>query len=262
MRMNGIAISHPRLRVFFSAGLVAFAAFASAAAPARASTGRLHPDSAVPDTIRGIVFDSLLHQPIPDATVQADEGAVSTMTDREGRFTLIAPETIHRVTVFHDFLDRSGLGSLQAAVTEKTSHSMMVLSTPSLATIWARLCPGRTLEKGRSGIVFGSVRAADARTRLSGAQVRVSWDFNAPGTIGAASRMSDTRTDSTGTYFACGAPPNNNVYVFGYSSTLRSGAVTVPGDTFCLPVMFTPGNAVASMPISMSSFCFSRTAIG
>jgi hypothetical protein len=46
--------------------------------------------------------------------------------------------------------------------------------------------------------------------------------------------MSDTRTDSTGTYFACGAPPNNNVYVFGYSSTLRSGAVTVPGDTLPL----------------------------
>ncbi len=234
MRMNGIAISHPRQRVFFLTGLVAIAVFAGAAVPARASTGRLYPGSAAPDTIRGIVFDSLLHQPIPDATVQADEGAVSTMTDREGRFTLIAPETIHRVTVFHDFLDRSGLGSLQAVVTEKTSHSMLVLSTPSLATIWARLCPGRTLEKGRSGIVFGSVRAADARTRLSGAQVRVSWDFNAPGTIGAASRMSDTRTDSTGTYFACGAPPNNNVYVFGYSSTLRSGAVTVPGDTLPL----------------------------
>ena len=119
--MNGIAISHPRLRVFFSTGLVAIAAFAGAAVPARASTGRLHPGSAAPDTIRGIVFDSLLHQPIPDATVQADDGAVSTMTDREGRFTLIAPETIHRVTVFHDFLDRSGLGSLQAAITEKTS---------------------------------------------------------------------------------------------------------------------------------------------
>jgi hypothetical protein len=234
MRMNGIAISHPRLRVFFSAGLVAFVAFAGAAPPARASTGRLHPGSAAPDTVRGIVFDSLLHQPIPDATVQADEGAVSTMTDREGRFTLIAPETIHRVTVFHDFLDRSGLGSLQAVVTEKTSHSMLVLSTPSLATIWARLCPGRTLERGRNGIVFGSVRAADARTRLSGAQVRVSWDFNAPGTIGAASRTSDTRSDSTGTYFACGAPPNSNVYVFGYSATLRSGAVTVPGDTLPL----------------------------
>jgi hypothetical protein len=91
-----------------------------------------------------------------------------------------------------------------------------------------------TLEKGRSGIVFGSVRAADAKTRLSGAQVRVSWDFNAPGAKGAGARASDTKTDATGTYYACGAPPNNNVYVAGYSSTLKSGAITVPGDTLPL----------------------------
>jgi hypothetical protein len=232
--MNGIAISHMRLRLFFSMGLAALAAFAGVSVPARASIRRPHPNSAPTDTIRGIVFDSLLHQPIPDATVQADDGAVSTMTDREGRFTLIAPETIHRVTVFHDFLDRSGLGSLQAVVTEKTSHSMMVLSTPSLATIWARLCPGQSLEKGRSGIVYGAVRAADGRTRLSGAQVRVSWDFTARSAVGVTKRTSDAKTDSTGTYYACGAPPNDNVYVLGYSSTLHSGAVTVTGDTLPL----------------------------
>jgi hypothetical protein len=232
--MKGMKTLQPRPRFLCSAGLAALAIVASAAAPASASSRRLGPGSAARDTIRGIVFDSLLHQPIPDATVQADEGAVTTMTDREGRFTLIAPETIRRVTVFHDFLDRSGLGSLQAEVTEKTSHSMMILSTPSLATIWARLCPGRALEKGSGGIVYGTVRAADAATRLSGAQVRVSWDFNARSAIGAASRMSDARTDSTGTYYACGAPPNNSVYVAGYSSTLRSGAVTVTGDTLPL----------------------------
>jgi hypothetical protein len=110
----------------------------------------------------------------------------------------------------------------------------MVLSTPSLATIWTRLCPGRLLEKGRNGIVFGAVRAADGRTRLSGAQVRVSWSFTAASAVGVTSRTSDSKTDSTGTYYACGAPPNNNVYVLGYSSTLRSGAVTVPGDTLPL----------------------------
>jgi hypothetical protein len=234
MQMNGIANFDTRRRALLSTGLVALMVLASAAVPARALTDRSHSMLAMPDTIRGIVFDSLLHQPIPNATVQADDGAVSTMTDREGRFTLIAPETIRRVTVFHDFLDRSGLGSLQAVVTEATSHSMLVLSTPSIATIWARLCPGRTLEKGRNGIVYGTVRAADARTRLSGAQVRVSWDFKAPSAAGVTSRTSDAKTDSTGGYYACGAPPNENVYVLGYSSTLRSGAVTVPDDTLPL----------------------------
>jgi hypothetical protein len=234
MQMNEIAISQQRRRAIVPAGLIALAIMAGAAAPAHAAIGGAHTGPAAPDTIRGIVFDSLLHQPIPEATVQADAGTTSTMTDKEGRFTLIAPETIHRVTVFHDFLDRTGLGSLQAEVTAKTSHSMMVLSTPSLATIWAQLCPGRSLDKGRGGIVFGSVRAADARTRLSGAQVRVSWDFNAPSAVGVSARTSDTKTDSTGSYYACGAPPNNNVYVLGYSSTLRSGAITVPGDSLPL----------------------------
>jgi hypothetical protein len=234
MQMNGIANSDRRRRALLSTGLAALVALTSAAVPARAFTGSSHSMRAVPDTIRGIVFDSLLHQPIPNATVQADDGAVSTMTDREGRFTLISPETIHRVTVFHDFLDRSGLGSLQAIVTATTSHSMLVLSTPSIATIWARLCPGKTLDKGRIGIVYGTVRAADARTRLSGAQVRVSWDFKAASAAGVTSRTSDAKTDSTGSYYACGAPPNDNVYVFGYSSTLRSGAVTTTGDTLPL----------------------------
>lgn len=222
------------MRVLVAAGLIALAASVGLAVPAHASDGRLRSASSVRDTIHGVVFDSLLHQPIPDASVQADNGAVSTRTDREGRFTLISPDTIRRVTVFHDFLDRTGLGSLQAVVTAKTSHSMMVLSTPSLATIWASVCPAREIMKGRDGIVFGTVRSADGTTRLAGAQVRVSWDFNTPGAIGAAARTSDAKTDATGTYYACGAPPNNNVYVLGYSSTFRSGAITVPGDTLPL----------------------------
>ncbi len=233
MQMNSTAISLPRVRNLAATGLLAVAAFAAAVAPAHAATRRQQ-GTAAPDTIRGIVFDSLLHQPIPEATVQANAGTYSTLTDKEGRFTLVSPETIHHITVFHDFLDRSGLGSLQADVTAKTSHSMMILSTPSLATIWENICPGRELVKGRNGIIFGSVLAADGKTRLAGAQVRVSWSFNAPGAVGAAARSSDAKTDATGSYTACGAPPNNNVYVLGYSATLKSGAITVSGDTLPL----------------------------
>ena len=58
---------------------------------------RAQQTAAMPDTIRGVVFDSLLHQPIPEATVQANAGVYSTLTDKEGRFTLISPEKITRV---------------------------------------------------------------------------------------------------------------------------------------------------------------------
>lgn len=234
MQMNRIAASKRRSRCVLAAGLIAFGALSGFATPARALNGPSRTALPALDTIRGIVFDSLLHQPIPDASVQADNGAVTTKTDREGRFTLISPDTIRRVTVFHDFLDRTGLGSLQADVTAKTSHAMMVLSTPSLATIWSKVCPARELLKGRGGIVFGTVRSADGTTRLAGAQVRVSWNFDLPGAVGAAARTSDAKTDATGSYYACGAPPSDNVYVLGYSSTYRSGAITVPGDTLPL----------------------------
>ena len=140
MQMNDADFFSRRARSGFSAGVITLLLLAGSALPvsaATAATAGPGPSRSLPsplDTIRGIVFDSLLHQPIPDATVQSDAGAVTTMTDREGRFTLISPQPIHHVTVFHDFLDRTGLGSLAADVTEKTSHSMMVLSTPSLAT--------------------------------------------------------------------------------------------------------------------------------
>ncbi len=219
-----------RVRVFVSAAAMMIASLASGVVPARALA-----NPAPADTIRGIVFDSLLHQPIPDATVQADAGGVATTTDKEGRFTLMASETIHHVTVFHDFLDRTGLGSLQADVTPQTSHAMMVLSTPSLATIWAKLCGGVPLEKARGGIVFGSVRAPDGKTRLDGAMVRVSWNFSGPASTAAASavksRTSDAKTDGTGSYVACGAPPAENVYVTGYSKSLSSSPVALPGDS-------------------------------
>jgi carboxypeptidase family protein len=231
MQMNGIFSK--RMRVFVPAAAVAIVSLATAAVPARALT-----NSVPPDTIRGIVFDSLLHQPIPDATVQADAGGVATTTDKEGRFTLMASEPIHHITVFHDFLDRTGLGSLQADVTPQTSHAMMVLSTPSLATIWSKLCGTMALEKGRGGIVFGSVRAPDGKTRLEGAQVRVSWNFSTPASTAASSavksRTSDTRSDATGSYVACGAPPSENVFVTGYSKTLTSSPVEILGDT--LPI--------------------------
>ncbi len=213
-------------------GLVA-AAFSLAAPSARAAAH--DPETAATDTIRGVVFDSLLHQPITDASVQADAGAISTLTDREGRFELISPTPIKRVTVFHDFLDRSGLGSLVAVVDAKTSHSMLVLSTPSLATIWARVCPaGKTIDKGRNGIVFGVARTSDGKTRVAGATVRVSWDFDAPSASGIMSRISDAKTDSIGTYYACGTPPHSNVYAFANSATLRSGSINIPGDSLPL----------------------------
>jgi hypothetical protein len=251
-----------QMNVMQTAGLIALSTLV-AAAPARALPPSARAALAQPDTIRGIVFDSLMHAPIEGASVQGDPGGATTMTDREGRFTLVSPDTIRQVTVFHELLDRSGLGSLVARITSKTPRSMLVLSTPSFATIWSRLCPDKVLDKGHGGIVFGVTRTADARTRVAGALVRVSWEQEVKSAASTPSparpatargvgtipidigggrgrtaipvpRISDAKTDSTGTYYACGTPPSFSVYVAAYSSTLRSGGVVIQGDSLPL----------------------------
>jgi hypothetical protein len=265
-QMNVMQTSRPTsssrcLRVLGSAALKTLSALL-AAVPARALPAPAHAAVTPPDTIRGIVFDSLMHAPIEGASVQGDPGGATTMTDREGRFTLASPDTIRQVTVFHELLDRSGLGSLVARITSTTPRSMLVLSTPSFATIWSRLCPDKALDKGHAGIVFGVTRTADARTRVAGALVRVSWEQEVksastpsparpatargvgtiPIEIGGGRgrtaipvpRISDAKTDSTGTYYACGTPPSFSVYVAAYSSTLRSGGVVIQGDSLPL----------------------------
>ena len=137
---------------------------------------------AAPDTIRGIVFDSLMHQPIPDATVQADSGGVSTLTDREGRFTLIAPDN-----------DPSGDGVSRPPGSHRPGQSPggsdaddVALDAGALHAVarddlGARL-PGAGHGKGTTTGSSSAPRAeADGSTRFAGAQVRVSWDFNTPG---------------------------------------------------------------------------------
>ncbi len=187
------------------------------------------------DTIRGIVFDSLRHQPLAGATVLAEPGGESVMTDDEGRFTIRSAARVNRVAVFHDMLDRTGIGSLSSAIdSTERARGVLVMATPSLATLWLRLCRASVHQRGREGIVFGVAIAANGSTRVAGVRVRASWDFDSVSQAGQGARAVNTRTDSTGSYYACGVPPMTNVYVVAYSVELSSGTVGLPGDS--LPV--------------------------
>ena len=61
------------------------------------------------DTVRGVVFDSLSQRPLAGASVMAEPGGQSAMTDDRGQFVLVAPEKITRVTAFHLALGPDGL---------------------------------------------------------------------------------------------------------------------------------------------------------
>ncbi len=187
---------------------------------------------AAADTVRGIVFDSLLKAPLPGITVMADiEGATST-TDDLGAFTLVTKGTIKRLSAFGEFLDKTGIGSISIPLGATTNRSAVILATPSIETIRARLCPGVKFEAGREAIIFGSARsAAKNGTLIAGARVHATWDPDAPGDNPDLARVVDTKTDSVGSYYLCSVPPVAPVYVVAYSKQYNSGTIAVPGDS-------------------------------
>ena len=200
---------------------------------------RASPTIAVPgmapvpvDTIRGVVYDSLSQRPLAGATVMVEPGGQSVMTDDAGRFMLVVPERATRVTAFHLTLDRTGIGSLTASLAAE-GNSRVTLATPSPLTAWRRLCPGMTRPVLREGVVFGTVRSADGTTRLAGARVRVTWDKGPPD-AGTGIRQFEVRTDSIGSYYACGVPAAENAYVVTYSPEFASGSIAIAGDSLPL----------------------------
>ena len=108
------------------------------------------------DTVRGVVFDSLSGTPVEGAFVSADGGEVSATTDSAGRFLLLSATRISRLVVYHELLDRVGLGALRAERGEVAGRWAPRLSTPSMESVWARLCSGRRPRNGLGGI--GSIR--------------------------------------------------------------------------------------------------------
>jgi len=123
------------------------------------------------DTIRGLVYDSLAQRPLVGASVIAEPGGQSATTDAAGRFVLVTASPATRVSAFHLTLDRTGIGSLSAAVPAGSSVRV-TLATPSSRTAWDRLCPGVVREEARDGVVFGTIRSADGRTRIARARAR------------------------------------------------------------------------------------------
>jgi hypothetical protein len=219
------------------AGLFAVSCVAAYAGSTHAAPSAHGPSAglAEADTIRGTVFDSLQHRPLAGATVLAEPGGESVVTDDEGRFTILSAARVDRVAVFHDVLDRTGIGSLSSVIDASVrTRGVLLMATPSLATLWSRLCPEIIRQRGREGIVFGVAIAANGSTRVAGVRMRASWDFDSVSQAGQGARVVNTRTDSTGSYYACGVPPMTNVYVIAYSVELSSGTVGLPGDS--LPV--------------------------
>lgn len=120
------------------------------------------------DTVRGVVYDSLLKAPLQGAlvlgSVPGQEQVAQATTDANGQFLLVAPGRIERLTVFHEELEQLGL-ALDARRGAEDMRWTPRLGVPSLATLWLRLCHRPIPATGEQpAIVYGTLRLADGST--------------------------------------------------------------------------------------------------
>jgi hypothetical protein len=104
------------------------------------------------------------------------------------------------------------------------------VTTPSLATLWARRCGEDLRLRADSGMLFGVVQDAQTRAHLAGAGVLLQWlRIYQTGARDVQTQPRDlvVHTDSTGTYYACGAATDMKIAVRAYAQRDSSGLIDV-----------------------------------
>ncbi|MEN9508590.1 MAG: hypothetical protein RLZZ621_1153 [Gemmatimonadota bacterium] len=224
---------HGVLRTIALPALLLVAPVATPVATADAQGARPAVAAAVPDTIRGLAYDSLSWQPLAGAFITAEPGGETAVADSLGRFLIVSPRPVMRLMAFHDRADKLGFGELVATRPDgATPWARPIVATPGMNTVWSRLCaPARRPGGGTGGIVFGSVTAADARTRVGGIGLVLQWESIR--SIADTTRRLETittRADSLGNYVFCGVQDFGPAAVVASSTQWRSDNVLIPAD--------------------------------
>ena len=183
-------------------------------------------------SIRGTVYDSLMHAPLWGADVWLRGREQRALTDSGGRFRIdsVAPGR-YTLLVAHPGLDSAGLFTLAIPVTVAAGDSLPVrVATPSLATLWRRRCGQDLMFRSDSGLIFGVVQDAKTQDHLAGAGVLLQWlriVQSDPTTVHTQPRDMTVHTDSTGAYYACGVARDMKIGLRGYAQRDSSGLVDV-----------------------------------
>jgi hypothetical protein len=196
---------------------------------AQARTGAAAPQGY--GAIQGVVFDSLIQRALAGAQVSLLNGSRVAETDQRGRFLLDSVRAGTQVVTFsHADLDSIGLTTLAARVIVAAGRTTTVqLGVPSHETFWRAACGGDRTARD-SGVVYGSVTDVRSRTRLVGAAVVVSWPAvsrNDSGRFVISHPTIRTRTDSLGTYYACGVPAEYLVTAQAFAGRSSTGTIDV-----------------------------------
>lgn len=180
-------------------------------------------------SVEGTVYDSLLHAPLRDADVWVRGSERHTQTGSNGRFRLdsIAPGR-YTLLVSHPGLDSAGLFTLAVPVTITAEDKPLYVATPSLATVWLRRCGQELLTRSDSGVIFGFVQDVKTQAHLAGAGVLLRWlriVQTDPVNVYTQARDLTVKTDSTGTYYACGVASDMKIALRAYAERDSSGLV-------------------------------------
>ena len=180
--------------------------------------------------VRGTVYDSLLRAPMSGAGLWLRGTNWRAQSDSTGRFAFdsVAPGS-YTVLLSHPGLDSAGLYALALPITVRSNDTALVrLATPSLATLWTRRCGQELTTRVDSGLVFGVIQDAATGARLEGAGVLVRWlriTQTDPINVTTQERSLTVRTDSTGTYYACGVSREMKLALRGYASADSTGMI-------------------------------------
>jgi carboxypeptidase family protein len=181
-------------------------------------------------SVEGMVYDSLLHAPLRGADVWVRGGERHVQTGADGRFQLdsITPGR-YTLLVSHPGLDSAGLFTLAVPVNiTAAGHPPLIVATPSLATLWRRRCGQEPPTRSDSGLIFGFVQDAKTQAHLAGAGVLLQWlrivqtdQIN----VQTQPRNLTAKTDSTGTYYACGVAGDMKIALRAYAQRDSSGLI-------------------------------------
>lgn len=188
------------------------------------------PQARPPVAVRGVAYDGIRKRPLRDAVITLSGEHRQTITDSKGRFQFdsVAPG-VYTFAAHHATLDSLGFPGLSMRTTITDGAAEIRISVPSFESLWRVACGSRRAPED-SGFVYGTVRDAVHMRPVANALVRLSWTqmFMRSRNLAVQRKWNyETRTDSTGSYSACGVPKDEWLIVNASSDSVASGMVSV-----------------------------------
>lgn len=181
--------------------------------------------------VSGVVFDSVMKRPMADAQVWLPGTTIAATTDNDGKFELDSvPVGKQTLAYSSPVLDSIGLGT-RGRIVEVSANAVtrVTLGAPSVATMWRVLCKDKVQLGPDSGIVWGTVTDAHTGARLSNAPATFTWyDLKAKSKkFDFAELRAEVRSDTTGTFYACGLPTDVVLSTRAIGNKAASGEVQI-----------------------------------